>query len=111
MSSLPIHGSLLQGHILCAGEEFPLNLPISCLLNDVRTAGPQCPLDEEIFGSRADYHECVEQLIEKSLLQTKVVRAVQSGQEVVDIICHETHPVKDFWSFPKYGNQSMPNRF
>jgi hypothetical protein len=73
---------------------------MSCLLNDIRTVGPQSPLDEEIFASYADYHECVEHLIKKSLLQTKVVRAVQSDQEVVDIICHETHPVNDFWSFP-----------
>ncbi|KAL3782980.1 hypothetical protein HJC23_003136 [Cyclotella cryptica] len=100
MSSLPIHGSLLQGHLLCAGEEFPLtgSQPVSCLLNDVRTVGPQCPPDEEIFSSRDVYYECVEELIEKSLMQIKVVRAAKSNTEIVDVICHETHPVmKNAW--------------
>jgi DEAD/DEAH box helicase domain-containing protein len=98
--SLPISGRVLQGHLLCAGEEFPLtdDRPVSCLLNETAGDGSFCPPDKALFGDEA-YQDGVEQLIQKSLMRNKVVCAVNSttdAQVVEEIICRETHPVSVF---------------
>lgn len=94
-SALPISGSVLQGHLLCAGEEFPLtgSESVSCLLNEIRAIRSTCPSDEELFGSGSAYYESVDHLVDKSVLRSKVVRAVRSNQQVSRFVCHETHPV------------------
>lgn len=89
--SLPIYGNILQGHLLCAGVEFPLTgaLPITCLLNEVEE-GPYCPTDKSIFGSE-EYDGNVSYLVEKSLMTNKVVPTI-----VEKVLCRETHPVSIF---------------
>lgn len=94
--ALPISGSVLQGHLLCAGEEFPLtgDQPVSCVLNEIKVGGHYCPTDEELFGSGEEYNSDVAHLVTKSLLRNKTVRTVQSNT-VEEVICKETHPVSN----------------
>jgi DEAD/DEAH box helicase domain-containing protein len=92
--SLPTIGTVLQGHLLCAGEEFPLtgNQPVACILNETPEKGVYCPPDALIFGSPEAYNEGVDNLTQKSLLRTKTVCAM-SNKEVEHVVCKETHPV------------------
>ena len=97
MPSLPMTGSVLAGHLLCAGEEFPLTgkRPVSSLLNEMRS-DDYCPTDEELFGSTICYQEEVDNLIEKSFLTSRKVNAVERNQMVEELECKETHPVRIF---------------
>lgn len=87
--------SVLQGHLLCAGEEFPLtgDKSVSCLLNEIQSGENYFPADQAIFGSIEEYNEGITLLTEKSLLRDKMVRVVKDGNTVEELITKETHPV------------------
>lgn len=93
--SLPVCGDVLQGHLLCAGEEFPLtgNQPVSILLNETMTKGNYCPADDNLFGTQQSYNEEIDRLVDKALLRDKRVHAVEENKAVREILCKDTHPV------------------
>lgn len=96
MPSLPMNGSVLAGHLLCAGEEFPLTgkQPVCSLLNEMGfDSHSYCPTDEELFGSTDSYQEEIDQLIDNSLLKSRKVQTAKINQVVEEIECKETHPV------------------
>lgn len=92
--SLPVCDNVLQGHLLCAGEEFPLtgDRPVSSVLNEM-VNDKYCPADEHIFGCHKSYNEEIDRLIDKGLLRDKRVCAVKGNKAVQEILCKETHPV------------------
>eukprot|EP00970_Alexandrium_tamarense_P005931 scaffold996_cov190-Alexandrium_tamarense.AAC.6 len=97
--SLPLNGSVVQGHLLAAGAEFPLCgvLSVTTLLNEHEESITDCPSDEELLGGQTVYQESVELLMQKGgLLTTKLVHAVSAAGEKCAVF--ETHPVvKDAW--------------
>jgi len=97
--TLPVNGSVVKGHILCAGEEFPLvgNRPVSCLLNEYGNVIGTMSTDCELLGGEVYYIE-VEYLFQKGLLTRKTVNAVTQVDEkrmakVNEIEVYSTHPV------------------
>ena len=113
--TLPVNGSVIQGHLLCAGDEFPLtgDRPVSCLLNEFgcRDGGSECLPDEELLGPRNVYHDGVEYLVQKGLLTRKVVRTMTETQgsktcsvRVGDIDVYTTHPVRSCQTLCFYLN-------
>ncbi len=98
--TLPINGSVVKGHILCAGEEFPLvgNRPVSCLLNEYGNTSGTISADCDLLGGEV-YHEEVEYLLQKGLLTRKTVNAITQDEEksmaaVYEIEVYSTHPVR-----------------
>ncbi|KAL9183498.1 hypothetical protein ACHAXT_004354 [Thalassiosira profunda] len=93
--TLPINGTVMQGHLLCAGEEFPLagNRPLTCLLNEFDSQG-NCPTDCELLGPAEVYGENIDFLLQKRLLSKKTV-TVASGEsgDVESVAVYTTHPV------------------
>ncbi|KAL7541610.1 hypothetical protein ACHAXR_013351 [Thalassiosira sp. AJA248-18] len=92
--TLPINGTVMQGHLLCAGEEFPLcgDRPVSCLLNEFGVK-KSCPADAELLGSIL-YQDNIQFLLDKGLLSQKTVSVVSGtflGVEKVAV--YSTHPV------------------
>jgi DEAD/DEAH box helicase domain-containing protein len=72
--NLPINDSVMQGHLLCAGDEFPLTggRSVSCLLNEFTIQG-RCPSDCDLFGPSSVYFENVDFLAKKGLLSQRHV--------------------------------------
>ena len=98
--ALPINGTVMQGHLLCAGEEFPLTgeRPVSCLLNETKSRS--FPADCEILGPSLNaYNDNVEYLIKKGLLSCKQVSVASGYQTIIksnavdSIPVYSTHPV------------------
>lgn len=98
--ALPINGTVMQGHLLCAGEEFPLTgeRPVSCLLNETKSR--TFPADCDILGPCLNaYNENVEYLVKKGLLSCKQVSVVSGYQTITksnavdSISVYSTHPV------------------
>ncbi len=94
--TLPINGTVMQGHLLCAGEEHPLtgDQPVSCSLNEFGLEKESCPADCELLGPPIVYENNVQLLIKKGLLSCKKVRVV-SGEtsKSKGVTVHSTHPV------------------
>ena len=99
-SALPINGTVMQGHLLCAGEEFGLTgeRPVSCLLNESKSRS--FPKDCEILGPCPNiYKDNVEYLVKKGLLSCKQVdvassyQAITKSNAVDSISVYSTHPV------------------
>jgi DEAD/DEAH box helicase domain-containing protein len=94
--SLPINETVLHGHLLCAGEEFPLtgDRPVSCLLNENSSDESSfcCPSDCDLFGGPSNgYYEGVNTLAKSGHLSPK---KVQQTDETI----YSTHPVlKNSW--------------
>lgn len=104
--NLPINASVMQGHLLCAGNEFPLTgaQSVSCLLNEISIQGG-CPVDCDLLGPSNVYNDNVEYLAKKGLLSQKHIRSVSDhhcigeGKEVANIPVYSTHPVSVFLCF------------
>ncbi|KAL7550627.1 hypothetical protein ACHAWF_013893 [Thalassiosira exigua] len=104
--TLPINSAVMQGHLLCAGEEFPLlgNQPVSCLLNEFGLKEKDiCPADCDLLGPPSVYHDNIQHLAKKGLVCCKSVRAGcghknSSKSDRFNLPVYSTHPVvKDPW--------------
>ena len=100
--TLPVNGSVVHGHLLCAGEEFPLtgDQPVSCLLNEFKQDST-ISSDEELLGPINVYRDGVAFLVEKGLLTQKTVNALTSTHDggehlnkVHKVVVYSTHPVR-----------------
>jgi DEAD/DEAH box helicase domain-containing protein len=93
--SLPINDTVLHGHLLCAGEEFPLtgDKPVSYLLNENSPDESSfcCPSDCDLFGGPSNgYYESVNALAKSGHLSRKKVQTYET--------IYSTHPVlKNSW--------------
>ena len=94
--SMPINAGLVQGHLLCAGQEYPLtgtwNASVLKATGNETSTGLLS--DKNLFGSPEVYEEAMENLLSVgSLIEEKV--ATTSGT----IISHKTHPsIKKPWT-------------
>jgi DEAD/DEAH box helicase domain-containing protein len=63
--SMPIYPGLVQGHLLCAGQEFPLAGSLNATAIQSVEVSPARDLlsDESLFGSREVYTEALENLV------------------------------------------------
>jgi hypothetical protein len=97
--TLPINTTVIQGHMLCAGDEFPLtgDQPVSCLLNEVNV-NERFPADSEIFGL-SYYHTNIAYLAKRGLLSCQRVGVASSHKECDrgdSVSVYATHPVSSF---------------
>jgi hypothetical protein len=91
---MQLNVGLVQGHLLCAGEEYPLmtrGAITTLFLNE--TAG--CALapvlsDSDLFGSRDIYDASIEGLLATGMLKEKSVPVAGSK---TGIVVFKTHPV------------------
>ncbi|KAL3912569.1 MAG: hypothetical protein SGILL_006829, partial [Bacillariaceae sp.] len=68
--SMPIYAGLVQGHLVCAGQEFPLagSLNVTAVQSVERRADPALLSDESLFGSKDVYEEALENLVSQEKL-------------------------------------------
>lgn len=97
--TLPINSTVMQGHLLCAGEEFPLtgDRPVNCLLNEINV-DVNFPDDCELFGS--SYTDDVDYLAKNGLLSCQKVSVGSSHQKNPSgdsISVFSTHPVSSYF--------------
>ena len=96
-ASMPLNPGLVQEHLLCAGQEFPLtgSLRVTDLINP---SSLQCInhrqdllCDAKLFGSETMYNEAIETLMVKGSLIREDV-AIASREDKSTTIVHKTHP-------------------
>jgi DEAD/DEAH box helicase domain-containing protein len=96
--SMPIYPGLVQGHLLCAGEEFPLcgELTVTTIQQAAPAYGEddkphqQILADQELFGSLHVYNESMETLISNGSIIKESVAVSCSRQDNATI--YKTHP-------------------
>eukprot|EP00980_Cylindrotheca_fusiformis_P028744 scaffold22641_cov206-Cylindrotheca_fusiformis.AAC.14 len=98
--SMPIYPGLVQGHLLCAGLEFPLVGPLNvrAIQSTVDAAACEKGLlcDYDLFGSQIVYQEALDVLQTRSSLTEETV-AVKSKKGEATI--YKTHPsLKNPWT-------------
>uniref|UniRef100_A0A7S4K1G3 MrfA-like Zn-binding domain-containing protein n=1 Tax=Odontella aurita TaxID=265563 RepID=A0A7S4K1G3_9STRA len=94
--SVPINAGILHGHMLCAGDEYPLvgDEPVTALLRnglavDESSGDDWLLSDKQLFGEY--YHEVLSKLKESGLIRvSKVTQGV--GRSEVQIDASSTHP-------------------
>eukprot|EP00537_Pseudo-nitzschia_pungens_P017045 CAMPEP_0172401908 /NCGR_PEP_ID=MMETSP1061-20121228/52508_1 /TAXON_ID=37318 /ORGANISM="Pseudo-nitzschia pungens, Strain cf. pungens" /LENGTH=112 /DNA_ID=CAMNT_0013135719 /DNA_START=60 /DNA_END=395 /DNA_ORIENTATION=+ len=94
---MPIYPGLVQGHLICAGNEFPLTGPYSASAIQGVEEQPADGLlsDQDLFGSKEVYLEAMEQLVSKGSFSTEKI-AVYGGKF---ISVFKTHPsIKNPWT-------------
>lgn len=103
--TLPINATVMQGHLLCAGDEFPLtgDRPVSCLLNEFgseRSCKSNIMADSDLLGPEDIYTDNIDFLVKKGLLSSKQVNVVsghlkgRKANRVDSVAVHSTHPVR-----------------
>jgi DEAD/DEAH box helicase domain-containing protein len=98
--NLPFNDSVIQGHLLCAGNEFPLtgDRSVSSILNE-DSKQEHCPVDCVLLGPSNIYYDNVEYLARKGLLSQKFLRidshhhGVSKSRGSSSISVYSTHPV------------------
>jgi ATP-dependent helicase YprA (DUF1998 family) len=88
--SMPFYPGLVQGHLLCAGQEWPLVGPLNAsAIQDLDLRADESLLsDEDLFGSGDVYKEALENLVAQgSVVPEKVL---SSGSRAVTLF--KTHP-------------------
>lgn len=95
---MPIYPGLVQGHLLCAGQEYPLtgSSNVSILRSTDKIVPCGLLSDADLFGSREVYEEALETLISQgTVTQEKIAITSGSGRATV----HKTHPsIKNPWA-------------
>jgi DEAD/DEAH box helicase domain-containing protein len=88
--SMPIYPGLVQGHLLCAGNEWPLvgRLNASAIQNVDLCSDESLLSDEDLFGSREVYAEALENLISQGSLSPEKIHLGSSRA----ITIFKTHP-------------------
>ncbi|VEU36400.1 unnamed protein product [Pseudo-nitzschia multistriata] len=94
--SMPVYPGLVQGHLVCAGKEFPLTgrFNASAILTVEEKQADGLLSDEELFGSKEVYLEALENSTSKGSFSMEKV-AVFGG---IFIAVFKTHPsIKNPW--------------
>mmetsp|Transcript_13924 Transcript_13924/g.33366 ORF Transcript_13924/g.33366 Transcript_13924/m.33366 type:complete len:1080 (+) Transcript_13924:218-3457(+) len=103
--SMPIYPGLVQGHLLCAGNEFPLagDLTPSAIQSVERSPDNSLLTDHDLFGGGEVYEEALESLILQGSMVKEDVAAHRKKATV-----YKTHPSnKNAWS--KVSIRSIEN--
>ncbi len=84
---MPIYPGLVQGHLLCAGEEFPLagSLNVSVIQSTGETPGGLLS-DENLFGSIEVYREALETLVSQGSVIEEYVAIAGKQQKTVWLV-------------------------
>lgn len=108
--SMPIYPGLVQGHLLCAAQEFPLAGGMNVLkiksTDDPRQAlHPDLLSDYDLFGSKDVYQEALETLMEQGSVREEIISIkAQEGKAPI----HKIHPsIKNPWT--KVSIRSIEN--
>jgi len=85
--SIPLNPGIVEGHLLCASEEFPLcgNHAVTELLNGVSARFQH--IDSDLFGGESVYNESLENLCDTQQVQTEKVN------DMVKFDTFSKHPV------------------
>jgi DEAD/DEAH box helicase domain-containing protein len=95
---MPIYPGLVMGHLLCAGNEFPLTGGFN--VRAIQTIDHEMIngllSDEDLFGSKHVYREALENLLSKGSLYEENNIAIY-GDNSISVF--KTHPsIKNSWS-------------
>ncbi len=96
--SMPIYPGLVQGHLLCAGQEYPLTgaLNVLAVQSTSKTLPSGLLPDLTLFGSPEVYEEALETLLSQGALTEEMV-SITSGTGKVTV--YKTHPsIKNPWT-------------
>lgn len=91
--SIPLNAGIVQGHLLCAGEEFPLvgchNVTDLLYMSQDRsaTAIHNVLTDHALFGSELVYSEAIEHLLDRGHLWS------EAANKLNGLAALSTHPV------------------
>lgn len=95
--SMPINVGLVQGHLLCAGEEYPLTgqHPIKTLFETNGEDGEVGILnDYDLFGSEVVFRESIDSLVSTGMIKKTTMPVAASKSEIV---VFKTHPVSELY--------------
>ena len=101
--SMPIYAGLVQGHLACAGHEFPLAGSLNPAQIQASTARSDTFLegllsDEDLFGSKSIYQEAMEVLLACGSLSEETIPIVGTNNTSM-VTIHKTHPsIKNPWT-------------
>lgn len=102
-TAVPLSVGLLEGHMLCAGEEFPLTGPdpVTTLLSCEEDSSCRTQLlnDYELLGSEPQYEEAKQVLASAGSLVEEIVPVSHNGSRD-SIKVYKTHPVSNFLTSP-----------
>lgn len=95
--SLPVNEGLVQGHMLCAGKEFPLtgDFPATALLGwneEEHEPNSQIMSDRALFGSTEMYNDALESLLRSGSLVKELVPVPAENETNIEVF--KTHPVR-----------------
>jgi DEAD/DEAH box helicase domain-containing protein len=96
--SMPINVGLVQGHLLCAGEEYPLTgkLPINTLFaTEVDQGELRILNDFDLFGSESIFRESTDGLVSTGLMKEATLPVATSKKQIT---VFKTHPVSAYCS-------------
>ena len=94
---MPIYPGLVQGHLLCAGQEFPLagNVSATAIQSVEMSPDPELLSDESLFGSKDVYKEALENLVSQGNM-CGCSLPIFGGKKV---LVHQTHAsIKHPWN-------------
>jgi DEAD/DEAH box helicase domain-containing protein len=95
--SMPINMGLIQGHLLCAGDEYPLAAAgsVATLFSNERVNQDHCPVlsDCDLFGSTDVFRAAIDGLISSGMMNETALPV--AGLENKKVNVFKTHPVSD----------------
>lgn len=93
--SMPINVGQIQGHLLCAGDEYPLAATgsIATLFSHERVNQDQCAVlsDCDLFGSKVIFRAAIDGLISSGMMNETALPS--TGLQEKKMIVFKTHPV------------------
>ena len=98
--SIPLNVGIVQGHILCASEEFPVcgNHSVTEVLNgNLGTFH----VDYDLFGGKDVYLESLENLCDSKCVQMEKVNGLQK------FITYAKHSVSFSWPYSEFNILSL----
>jgi DEAD/DEAH box helicase domain-containing protein len=101
--SMPIYPGLVQGHLLCAGQEFPLvgQWNVATITSASSSSSSSEPVgllsDESLFGSKQVYQEALETLLSQGSVTEEAVAV--AGNKRRRLTVYKTHPsIQNPWT-------------
>ena len=96
-TSVPVNVGLVEGHMLCAGEEYPLTgrFPVTYLLQGPTSESTTHNVlnDFDLLGSEAVYNEAHDALISTGSLTEEIVPIAHGAHK--ELVVYKTHPVRN----------------
>mmetsp|Transcript_21537 Transcript_21537/g.32697 ORF Transcript_21537/g.32697 Transcript_21537/m.32697 type:complete len:677 (+) Transcript_21537:1883-3913(+) len=95
--SMPVNVGLVQGHLLCAGNEYPITgqHPVCALFSDKRDVIARTLNDYDLFGSATIVKKSINALISTGLMTTTIIPVSSSTLPTNEMMVYKTHPFVD----------------